>query len=101
MKVIEAVINNTSLDEFKAALLNIGIENITVSWFVNNGRIKGRAAFHRGTEYMVGFISKIKVEIVAADELVGRVIETIGQIARTERHGNCRIFIYPLVEAPL
>jgi nitrogen regulatory protein P-II 1 len=101
MKVIEAVINNSNLDEVKAALLKIGIEKIVVSRFVNNGRIKGRAALHRGTEYMVGFMTRIKVEIVAADELVGRVIETIGQIARTERQGNCRIFIYPFVEAPL
>jgi nitrogen regulatory protein PII len=101
MKVIEAVINTANLDEVKASLLKIGIENIKISWFVNNGRIKGKTAIHRGTEYMVGFMLRIKVEIVTADELVGRVIETIGQIARTERHGNCRIFIYPFVEAPL
>jgi nitrogen regulatory protein PII len=101
MKVIEAVINTANLDEVKTALLKIGIEKIEVRRFVNNGRIKGRAALHRGTEYMVGFMTRIKVEIVAADELVGRVIETIGQIARAEQRGNCRIFIYPFVEAPL
>jgi nitrogen regulatory protein PII len=101
MKVIEAVINSANLDEVKTALQNIGIEKIFVSRFVNNGRIKGRAAIHRGTEYMVGLMTRIKVEIVAADELVGRVIETLSQIARTEHQGNCRIFIYPFVEAPL
>jgi len=101
MKVIEAVISTANLDEVKAALLKIGIEKIMVSRFVNKGRRKGNAAFQRGTEYMVGVITRIKVKIVAADELVGRVIETIGEIARTERQGNCRIFIYPLVEAPL
>jgi nitrogen regulatory protein P-II 1 len=101
MKVIEAVINTANLDEVKAALQKIGIEKIMVSQFVNNGRIKGRAAFHRGTDYMVGFMTRIKVEIVAADELVGRVIETMGEIARTERQGNFRIFIYPFVEASL
>lgn len=101
MKVIEAVINTANLDEVKAALLKIGIEKIEVSRLVNNGRIKGRAALRMGTEYMFGFMTRIKVEIVAADELVGRVIETIGQIARAERQGNCRIFIYPFVESSL
>jgi nitrogen regulatory protein P-II 1 len=101
MKVIEAVISTANLDEFKAALQKIGIEKIMVSRLVNNGRIKGTAAFHRGTEYMVGFMTRIKVEIVAADELVGRVIETIGELARTERQGKCRIFVYPFIEATL
>ena len=101
MKVIEAVISTANLDEVKAALQKIGIEKIIVKQFVNNGRTKGRAVFHLGTDYMVGFMTRIKVKIVAADELVGRVIETIGEIARTERQGNCRIFIYPLVEVTL
>jgi len=101
MKVIETVISSASLDEVKAALQILGIEKIMVSRFVCNGSMKGRAAFHRGTEYMVGVITRIKVEVVAADDLVGRVIEAIGDIARTERQGNCRILIHPLVEATL
>ena len=101
MKVIEAVISSSSLDEVKAALQILGIEKIMVSRFVCNGSMKGRAAFHRGTEYMVGVMTRFKVQVVAADDLVGRVIETIGDIARTERQGNCRIFIYPLVDVSL
>jgi nitrogen regulatory protein PII len=101
MKVIEAVISTANLNEVKASLQNIGIEKIIVSQFVSNGSMRGRAAFHKGTEYMAGFMTRIKVEVVAADDLVGRVIETIGDIARTERQGNCRIFIHPLVEASL
>jgi nitrogen regulatory protein PII len=101
MKVIEAVINVGKLDEVKAALHKMGIEKIMVSQIVMNGRRKGKAVIHRGAEYMAGFMAKIKVEIVAADELVGRVIETIGEIASTERKGDCRILIHPFVEVPI
>jgi nitrogen regulatory protein PII len=48
---------------------------------------------------MAGLMTKIKVEIVAADEMVGRVIETIGNVARTERNGDCLIFIRPFSDA--
>jgi nitrogen regulatory protein PII len=101
VKVIEAVINAANLDEIKAALHKIGIEKIMVSQIVINGRKQGKAVIHRGAEYMAGFMAKIKVEIVAADELVGRVIETIGEITSTERKGYCRILIHPFIEAPI
>jgi len=99
MKVIEAIISPVKLDEVKAALQKMGIERITVRQLIKNGRKNSKAMFDKGAGYMVGLMTKIRVEIVAADELVGRVIETIGNVARTERNGDCRIFIRPFSEA--
>lgn len=99
MKVIEAIIRPANFDEIKAALQKMGIEKITVSQLVINGRKSSRAMINKSTEYMTSLMTKIRVEIVAADELVGRVIETIGNVARTERNGDCRIFIRPFSEA--
>ena len=99
MKVIETIINMANLDELKAALNSLGIEKIMVSQLVNNSRKKGRDVLHRGAYYMFGLMTKIKVEIIAADELVGRVIETISEIARADRKGDCRILIHPFVES--
>ena len=93
MKVIEVIIRQANLYEVKSALQKMGIEKIKVSQIINNGRQKSKAVFDKGTEYMTGLMTKIRVEIVAADELVGIVIETIGNVARTERNGDCRIFI--------
>ncbi len=98
MKVIEAIIMPANLEEIKAALSKIGIEKIMVRQLVNTGRKRSKTVIHRGTEYMVGLMTKIKVEIVAADDLVGRIIETIGNIARTENSGGCRIFIRSCLE---
>jgi nitrogen regulatory protein P-II 1 len=99
MKVIEVIIRPTNLDEIKAALQKMGIEKIKFSQIINNGRQKSKAMFDKSTEYMTGLMSKIRVEIVAADELVGIVIETIANVVRTERNGDCRIFIRSFSEA--
>ena len=99
MKVIEAIIRPANLDEVRAALRKIGIETIIVSQLFNRGRKKGKTMINHGAEYMVGLITKIKVEIVAADDLVGRVIEAIGNVAGTENAGGCRILIRPCSEA--
>ena len=99
MKLIEAVISVASLEEIKAALLTIGIENIMVRHFVRNSHTKGRSVFNLGADYVSGLMTKIKVEIVATDELVGKVIDTIGEIVKRDHHGICRIFIHPLVES--
>ncbi len=99
MKIIEAIIRPANLEEVKAALGKIGIDRIMVSHFVTSGRKKSKTIIDMGTDYMAGLITKIRVEIVATDELVGRVIETIGNIAGAENRGGCRIFIRPCMEA--
>ncbi len=96
MKMIEAVMTATKLHAVKAALHEIGIEKIMVSQIAVNGRKKGNTLIHWGAGCMSGFMSRIRVEIVAADELVGRVIGIIGEIASTERIGDCRIVIRSL-----
>ena len=98
MKVIEAIIRPASLDEVKAALRKIGIEKVMVSQLVKSGRQGSKIVIDRGAGYMVGLMSKIKVEIIATDELVARVIEVIGNVAGMERNGGCRIFIRPCLE---
>jgi nitrogen regulatory protein PII len=98
VKVIEAIINPANLDEVKVALQKMGIEIITVSQLVNNGRKRSRALMDKGAQYVTCLMTRIKVEIIAADELVGRVIETIGDVARAERNGYCRIYIRPFRE---
>jgi nitrogen regulatory protein P-II 1 len=98
MKLIEAVIKPVKLKEVKAALKTIGIVDIMESALICHGRQKGEAMFYRGTEFVIDFVEKVKLEIIAADESVGKIIEIIGSIAKTERKEDCRIFILPFVE---
>ena len=96
MKKVEAIIKPFKLDEVKEALNEVGIQGITVSEVKGFGRQKGHTELYRGAEYVVDFIPKIKMEIIVNDEIVGKVVETIEQAAKTGRIGDGKIFIAPI-----
>jgi nitrogen regulatory protein P-II 1 len=98
MKKIEAVIKPFKLDEVKDALNAIGVQGITVSEVKGFGRQKGHTELYRGAEYVVDFLPKVKLEIIAADALVGKIIETIETAAKTGRIGDGKIFVTPVEE---
>lgn len=93
MKKIEAIIKPFKLDEVKEALNEIGIKGITVSEVKGFGRQKGHTELYRGTEYVVDFLPKIKLEIVVKGDLVAKVVETIVNSARTGRIGDGKVFV--------
>jgi nitrogen regulatory protein P-II 1 len=57
------------------------------------GRQKGHTELYRGAEYVVDFLPKVKVEVVIADSLVDRAIESIVKAARTGKIGDGKIFV--------
>lgn len=98
MKKIEAIIKPFKLDEVKDALNEIGIQGITVSEVKGFGRQKGHTELYRGAEYVVDFLPKVKMEIIVADALVARVLETIEKSAKTGRIGDGKIFVTEVIE---
>ena len=98
MKKIEAIIKPFKLDELKEAFSAIGIHGMTVTEVKGFGRQKGHTEVYRGAEYVVDFIPKIKVEIVAADEQVEQILETILSAVNTGKIGDGKIFILPVEE---
>jgi nitrogen regulatory protein P-II 1 len=93
MRKIEAVIKPFKLDEVKDALNEIGIQGMTVTEVKGFGRQKGHTELYRGAEYVVDFIPKIKIEIVASDEIADKVVDTIQNAARTGKIGDGKIFV--------
>ncbi len=96
MKKIEAIIKPFKLEEVKDALIKIGIGGMTVSEVRGFGQQKGETEIYRGTEYVVDFLPKIKIEVVVKDEDAEKVIETIANTARTGRVGDGKIFVIPV-----
>jgi nitrogen regulatory protein P-II 1 len=96
MKKIEAIIKPFKLEEVKDALIKIGIGGMTVSEVRGFGQQKGETEIYRGTEYVVDFLPKIKIEVVVKDEDVEKVVETIASTARTGRVGDGKIFVIPV-----
>ncbi|MDP7173530.1 MAG: P-II family nitrogen regulator [Alphaproteobacteria bacterium] len=99
MKKIEAIIKPFKLDEVKEALHELGLQGITVTEAKGFGRQKGHTELYRGAEYVVDFLPKIKIEIVADDGLIERAIEAIQKAAHTGRIGDGKIFVSTVEEA--
>ncbi len=98
MKKIEAIIKPFKLDEVKDALVEIGIGGMTVTEVRGFGQQKGHTEIYRGTEYVIDFLPKVKIEVVVKDEDVEKVIETIMKTAQTGRVGDGKIFVIPIEE---
>ena len=99
MTKIEAVIQPGKFDAVKDALLEIGVDGMTVSEVRGHGRQKGHTEFYRGREYTVDLLPKVKIEAVLPDHLVERVIQTITSVARTGKIGDGKIFLSRVDEA--
>ena len=93
MKKIEAYIKPFKLDEVKEALMEVGIGGMSVTEVKGFGRQRGHKELYRGSEYKVDFLPKIRVEIVAKDVDVERVVKAIIASARTGQIGDGKIFI--------
>ena len=99
MKRIEAIIRPAKLDEVKEALNEVGITGMTVSEIKGFGRTGGRKEVYRGSAYVVDFVPKVMVEIVARDELVSSVLDAIQRAAKTGKIGDGKIFVSDVVDA--
>jgi nitrogen regulatory protein P-II 1 len=99
MTKLEAIIQNSRLDAVKAALHEIGVEGMTVIEVRGHGRQKGHTEVYRGREYSVDLIPKTKLEMVLADSLVDKAVQTILGAARTGKIGDGKIFLSRVDEA--
>ena len=99
MKKIEAIIKPFKLEEVKEILGEAGIQGLTVSEVKGFGRQKGHTELYRGAEYIVDFLSKVKIEIVVADSEVNKAVDAIQNSAHTGRIGDGKIFVINLNSA--
>ena len=94
MKKIEAIIKPFKLEDVKDALVEAGIEGMTVSEVKGYGRQQGHSELYRGAEYVIEFIPKIKIEIVvSSQEYADLAVKTINEAAKTGKIGDGKIFV--------
>jgi nitrogen regulatory protein P-II 1 len=93
MMKLEAIIQPSRFESVKDALVEIGIEGMTVVEVRGHGRQKGHTEVYRGREYSVDLLPKVKLEMVLADALVERAVETILKTAKTGKIGDGKIFL--------
>ena len=90
---IEAIIKPFKLDDVREALSEAGVSGLTVTEVKGFGRQKGHTELYRGAEYVVDFLPKVKIELVVADNMLDRCVETIVTAARTGKIGDGKIFV--------
>ncbi|MFT7823371.1 MAG: P-II family nitrogen regulator [Sulfurimonas sp.] len=94
MKKIEAIIKPFKLEDVKDALVEAGIEGMTVSEVKGYGRQQGHSELYRGAEYVVEFIPKVKIEIVVStEEYLNLALKAIKEQAKTGKIGDGKIFV--------
>jgi len=99
MTKLEAVIQPSKLEPVKEALIEIGVDGMTVIEVRGHGRQKGHTEFYRGREYTVDLLPKIKLEIVLNDDLVEKAVQAIIKNAQTGKIGDGKIFLTKIDEA--
>jgi nitrogen regulatory protein P-II 1 len=99
MQKIEAVIQPSKLDAVKDALVEIGVQGMTITEARGHGRQKGHTEFYRGREYSVDLLPKVKLETVVADNMVDKTVQAIIAVARTGTIGDGKIFVTKIDEA--
>ena len=99
MQKIEAIIQPSKLDAVKDALIEVGIEGMTILEARGHGRQKGHTEFYRGREYTVDLLPKIKLEMVVSDDMVEKTIQAILSAARSGKIGDGKIFISKVDQA--
>ena len=98
MKLITAIIKPFKLQEVREALVEAGIEGLTITEVKGYGRQKGHTEMYRGAEYSVDTLPKIKLEILVDDENLQAVTDVVTKTANTGKIGDGKIFITTIDE---
>jgi nitrogen regulatory protein P-II 1 len=98
MKKIEAIIKPFKMEDVKKALTELGIGGMTVSEVKGFGFQKGHREIYAGSEYTVGFLPKVKFEIVISDNRVEKAVKAIVEAARTGKIGDGKVFVLGIEE---
>ena len=96
MKLITAIIKPYKLDEVREAVSEVGVTGLTITDVKGFGRQKGHTELYRGSEYVVDFLPKTKIELAVSDDTVDKVIQAVSDVANTGKIGDGKIFVSSL-----
>jgi nitrogen regulatory protein P-II 1 len=96
MKMIQAIIRPSKIEDVKKALDDAGYTSLTSIEVKGRGRQKGITQMWRGEEYKVDMLPKVKVELVVPSDKEDEVVEIIRKSAYTGSIGDGKIFVLPV-----
>jgi len=93
MKQITAIVRPEKLDAVRQALHAAGAPGIMITEIEGHGKQKGIEQQWRGEKFRQELLPKMKIEVVAEDSSVNRIIQTIIKEAKTGEIGDGKIFV--------
>ncbi|MGB7569961.1 MAG: P-II family nitrogen regulator [Chitinivibrionales bacterium] len=93
MKTVTAIIRPGKFPDVKEALLDIGVEMMTVINVMGCGRQEGYTESHSKSSGEVNLIQKMKIEIIVAEEQVKQVVDAIIKRSKSGAIGDGKIFV--------
>lgn len=103
MKMIAAVIQPFMLTKLTRALEEIedfpGMTVVDVQGFGREKAHHDSGVRHSRIEDVVDFVKKVRIEIVAHDAMVERIVDTIVRSTHTGNRGDGKIFVLPVEHA--
>ena len=94
--LVTAIVKPFALADVRAAFEQMDIAGMTVSEASGYGRQGGHTEVYRGADYRVDLVPKVRIEVVAPDELVEKVIDAVVQAARTGKIGDGKVWVTPV-----
>lgn len=94
--LVTAIIKPWRLEEVRDAVQAAGVGGLTASEVQGFGRQGGKTETFRGTEYMVDFVPKVKVEVAVGPAALGPVVEAIAEAGRTGKIGDGKLWVSEL-----
>jgi nitrogen regulatory protein P-II 1 len=91
---LEIITRPDKFEELKNALVEIGVEGMSVSNVMGAGTQKGMTTKYRGADYTAQLLPKIKVEVVISTTPVQDVVDKVYDVCRTGEIGDGKIFVY-------
>jgi nitrogen regulatory protein P-II 1 len=98
MKLVTAFVKPFKLDDVKNALEGLGVQGMTVSEVQGYGRQRGHTEVYRGAEYTVDFVPKVRIEVLADDADVTRIVDAMVEAAHTGAIGDGKVWTTPVDE---
>jgi nitrogen regulatory protein P-II 1 len=93
MKKIEAIFRPFKIQDVTNALTEVGVAGMTISEVKGVGHEKGHQEIYSGSEYTVGYLPKVKFEIVTSDDQVHKGVKAIVKAAKTGKIGDGKVFV--------
>jgi nitrogen regulatory protein P-II 1 len=102
LRKIECYIQPFKLEPLTQALVELGVDGMSVTEARGFGRQRGQAGKGRGQaapKPELKFLPKLKIEIVVPEDMVDATVILITSLARTGTVGAGKIFILPVEDA--